>query len=113
MTGDWPEWMGDPNRPCRGKTSTFVTFARETRHARETRVRLARQLCAVCPHLMACRTWGREHPEEYGIYGGLTDAERRPIRHGTMTSYNRHGCRCPDCETAMRRYETTRKETAA
>jgi hypothetical protein len=32
-----------------------------------------------CPFLAACRAWGLAH-ERYGVWGGLTEQERRQIR---------------------------------
>lgn len=38
-------------------------------------------ICQQCPEQAACRTWALNHPEEVGIWGGLTEKERRTIRH--------------------------------
>lgn len=35
------------------------------------------QLCRWCPALLACRAYGLAHPSELGVYGGLTERERR------------------------------------
>jgi len=42
-------------------------------------VRIAISVCKSCTHRIECRQWGLER-EYYGIWGGLTEGERRPIR---------------------------------
>ena len=42
-------------------------------------VKIAKSVCSSCIHKAECRQWGLEH-EYHGIWGGLTDKERRPIR---------------------------------
>jgi hypothetical protein len=42
-------------------------------------VKIAKSVCNSCIHKAECRQWGLEH-EYHGIWGGLTDKERRPIR---------------------------------
>ena len=93
VTGEWPAWMSSPDLPCRGRTAMFVTFDRESRQVRESRVRRAKKLCSVCPHLAECRAWGLAHLEEYGIYGGLTETERR--------LFGDRGKRCCACDTPV------------
>ena len=44
--------------------------------------RLAKALCAACPVLEACRAYAIGHPEERGIWGGLTGLERARLRRG-------------------------------
>ena len=42
-------------------------------------VAMARSICNSCPHKNECMQWGLKH-EYFGIWGGLTEGERRPIR---------------------------------
>jgi len=39
---------------------------------------LAASLCHRCPALEPCRTYGLAFPLEHGVYGSMTDHERRP-----------------------------------
>lgn len=39
----------------------------------------AKTICARCPVRIECGTWAIEH-NEHGIWGGLTDEQRRQIR---------------------------------
>lgn len=40
----------------------------------------AKAVCATCPVVLACRDWAVAQPTEVGIWGGLTEAERRALR---------------------------------
>ena len=39
---------------------------------------LAASLCHRCPAVELCRTYGLAFPLEHGVYGSMTDHERRP-----------------------------------
>jgi WhiB family redox-sensing transcriptional regulator len=38
----------------------------------------AKAVCADCPVLTQCAEWGMR--EQYGVWGGMTEAERRSVR---------------------------------
>jgi WhiB family redox-sensing transcriptional regulator len=40
----------------------------------------AKKICAECPVLADCREFALGTPSLYGLWGGLTDVERRRIR---------------------------------
>lgn len=40
------------------------------------RVAAAKAVCACCPVLAECREYGIEHPDESGIWGGLSQKQR-------------------------------------
>lgn len=40
----------------------------------------ARRICAACPVLTECRAYALANGEHYGIWGGLTNNDRRRIR---------------------------------
>ena len=42
-------------------------------------VLLAKSVCNSCIHKTECQQWGLEH-ERFGIWGGLTEGDRDPIR---------------------------------
>ena len=42
--------------------------------------------CLTCSALTACRAYGLEWPKECGVYGGLTEAQRKPARGRTTTT---------------------------
>ena len=41
----------------------------------------AKKICAICPVLATCRTWALETRQTYGIWGGLTEQERRRVHN--------------------------------
>ena len=40
----------------------------------------AARLCTGCSGVRACAEYGRAHPREHGVYGGLTTTDRAPHR---------------------------------
>lgn len=40
----------------------------------------AKAVCRRCPVIRPCRTWALDHHEEAGVWGGLSEQERRTIR---------------------------------
>ena len=42
-------------------------------------VQMAKSICGSCIHKSECKQWGLEH-EYFGIWGGLTEGDRRIIR---------------------------------
>lgn len=56
--------------------------ASETRHFAEQITR-AKAVCDSCPVIAACRAHGLAN-EEFGIWGGLTESERRGARRATI-----------------------------
>ena len=53
----------------------------------------AKAVCATCPVVAACRTYALVNDERFGIWGGLTERERRFIRAAT----GRVDRTCGDC----------------
>src|SRR5690606_12488566 len=51
-------------------------------------VEQAKAVCRRCPVSAECLTWALDRPEEYGIWGGLTEGERGElIRRRTKREY--------------------------
>ena len=94
-------------------------------------VALAKKICRRCPVTTQCLTWAVEHREPYGIWGGLTERERRgqapsrrgrgakprEIRHGTEGGYYTHRRRgedpCTECRHAATAAHRRRDERRA
>lgn len=73
------EWQLDAR--CRGiDGSLFFHPDNERGSARESRVAAAKQVCASCPVRRACGRYALESGERYGIWGGMTEEERRAAR---------------------------------
>jgi WhiB family transcriptional regulator, redox-sensing transcriptional regulator len=60
---------------CRGM-DTDLFYPEGRGRALRLREEIARQVCAECPVARECRQSAAEHPERYGIWGGLTEGER-------------------------------------
>lgn len=54
----------------------------ERRSVKAAREERAKQVCATCPVRTDCLEQALASGERYGIWGGLTDTERRPLRAG-------------------------------
>jgi len=60
---------------CMGKTALFFEPPSERADARLVRELKASMICAVCPVMVPCRAWAREHGE-YGYWGGESEEAR-------------------------------------
>ena len=86
----------------------------------------AKQICNTCPVLNQCRAYALSNGERFGIWGGLSERERRLIRAargiidrkcpdcGIWYERTRRGIYCDDCNTpqAHRRRNTRRQQEA-
>jgi WhiB family redox-sensing transcriptional regulator len=66
---------------CRGNHSYlfFPPSTVERKDDRERREIKAKAICSVCPVEEACLEFAVEIKEPYGIWGGLTETERRQV----------------------------------
>lgn len=74
-----------PNAACRDVTDPEVFFpvnpaGRPTRDDRDD-VRIARRVCTSCPERRPCLEWALTTGEPFGVYGGMTAAERQRLLH--------------------------------
>lgn len=77
-------WDWQMHGSCRGlDSSVFFHPEGERGQARAQRERRAKQVCAECPVLTQCRSHALAVDEPYGIWGGLTEAERNLMRRRT------------------------------
>jgi WhiB family redox-sensing transcriptional regulator len=70
-------WQEDA--ACLGKEDLFYGPSRESRTARISRERRAKQVCGICPVLAACARFALSTREPYGLWGGLTARERERV----------------------------------
>jgi WhiB family redox-sensing transcriptional regulator len=64
--------------PCKGKTDIFYRpFSNKL--AARVLIKEVKAICNSCRHIMECRDWGIKH-EEFGVWGGMTEQERRAYR---------------------------------
>ena len=68
------------NAACRrDEAGLFFAPSKEPTAARLAREEHAKRVCARCPVLLACREHALLQPEPYGVWGGMTAAERRVV----------------------------------
>nr|WP_241266158.1 WhiB family transcriptional regulator [Streptomyces boncukensis] len=63
----------------RDEAGLFFAPSKEPTAARLSREQAAKRVCARCPVLLECREHALLMPEPYGVWGGLTAAERRVV----------------------------------
>lgn len=66
---------------CRGPESAlfYPPAVPEARPDREGRERRAKAICARCPVRLPCLEFALEIREPHGIWGGLSESERRAL----------------------------------
>lgn len=66
---------------CRGNHAHlfFPPSTFERKEERERREMRAKAICNVCPVLVECREYALAIREPFGIWGGLTEADRREL----------------------------------
>lgn len=64
--------------PCKGQTDLFYR-PYSSKAAARILIAQVKAICASCAHLDPCREWGIKH-EEFGVWGGWTEQERRAYR---------------------------------
>ncbi len=74
-----PDRSWQPVALCSGNHSHlfFPPTSQERKDERQRREMRAKAVCQVCPVVGECRTYALQIKEPYGIWGGLTETERR------------------------------------
>lgn len=123
-TGPEQGWM--QRGACQDVDDTDVMFPDRDRAGRVA----AKAICRRCPSDVraACLEYAIANGERFGIWGGLDEDERRPLRlrwiaeqgleltvrgrvksgHATRARYQ-SGCRCDGCREAQRVYDVARR----
>lgn len=84
-------WEWQLRAACRDIDSTvFFHPDNERGPAKDLRDRRAKVVCTRCPVIDECRRHALEVQEPYGVWGGLTVAERAVILRGTFELVDRH-----------------------
>lgn len=74
------EWNADAR--CRtADPELFFHPIGERGSDHDARDRNAKAVCAGCPVRVQCGEWALERREPYGVWGGMTEDERRKILH--------------------------------
>jgi WhiB family redox-sensing transcriptional regulator len=76
-------WDWQMRGACRGMDSGFFFHPEGERGpARANREARAKQICHTCPVLEQCRRHALAVQEPYGVWGGLSEADREEIIRG-------------------------------
>lgn len=100
-----PEWMASPERACLGQEALFLYPVGEKGRVHEERNKAAQAVCGQCPFMQACRDHARANREEFGVWGGETEDERRAYlrRQGSGTrKAGWDGTPCMGCGATLR-----------
>lgn len=82
-----PDWMASSLCAQTAEPETFFPDSVQdaTRHAK--------RICSMCEVRTECLAWALERPEAFGIWGGLSEGERRRLlRHPQERACTRTGC---------------------
>lgn len=84
--GDW-----EADGLCKRDTADLFFPDGETSQTALTQISQAKAICGTCPVKGACQDWALNNRIEYGVWGGLSEAERRRIhrrnaRPGSITT---------------------------
>ena len=69
-----------PDAPCHGATHLFYADDRGRGGDNASRARAAKKVCRTCPHTLACLDYAIANNETFGIWGGLSEKQRRNVR---------------------------------
>ncbi|MEV7417582.1 WhiB family transcriptional regulator [Streptomyces sp. NPDC089919] len=73
-------WTWQERAACRNLgTDRFFHPAGERGEDRTDREEAAKEVCALCPVQVECLRHALRTQEPYGVWGGLTEAERRAL----------------------------------
>ncbi len=73
-------WDWQSQARCRGADpAVFFSSESEKCHTKRARERRAKELCRVCPVLAQCRAHALAVAEPFGVWGGLSEAERKDL----------------------------------
>ncbi|WP_030244568.1 WhiB family transcriptional regulator [Streptomyces sp. NRRL S-350] len=73
-------WSWQLKGTCRTvDSSVFFHPTNERGAAAKHREQVAKSVCARCPVLAQCRQYAMDVREPYGVWGGLTEDERREL----------------------------------
>lgn len=64
---------------CRALPDLFYNSEDEAKSTRRRKEAAAKKLCGRCPVIEACRRHAMDQRELYGVWGGMTEAERHRL----------------------------------
>lgn len=86
MTGDWRD-----RAACKDADDPELWFPIGTTGPARMQEAEAKAVCKTCPVIEDCLTWAIDNRQEYGVWGGLGEDERRSLKRRRKNS----GARIP------------------
>ena len=83
-----PRFYEDP--ACASVGGDFWFPEKEAGGSNSTEMVMAKSICRRCPHQSECAEWGIQN-EIHGIWGGVTEGERRLIRRKRRITFKGEG----------------------
>ena len=77
-----PDFDSKGPRPCATNPELFfseVNFPPKSQEALDL-VAAAKKVCATCPYKKECAVYALDNPDERGVWGGLSEADRKAFR---------------------------------
>ncbi|MDX2356998.1 WhiB family transcriptional regulator [Dietzia sp. PP-33] len=72
-------WAWADHSMCRDVPDLFYNAEEDPKSLRRRKESAAKKLCAQCPVIEACRAHAMAHRELYGVWGGMTEADRHRL----------------------------------
>lgn len=88
-----PSWMNDA--ACRHLDTNIFFPDTEIAEQAEQAAQAAQRVCATCRVRDACAEYALDRDELRGVWGGLTERDRRRIRRATWDTATNHSPRRP------------------
>lgn len=85
LMGDFPEWFG---RALCKETDPEAFFPERGGSTRE-----AKRICARCEVREECRDYAMGNDERFGVWGGLSERERRRLKRKAPPEQDHHAGR--------------------
>jgi WhiB family redox-sensing transcriptional regulator len=79
MNEDWRDRAACADIKYAGKVDD-VFFPSGTTEQTEKEIAIAKKICLTCDVIEICESWSIKHNIDAGIWGGLSEEERRNIR---------------------------------
>lgn len=88
-----PDWYDNPERACAdpGDVQFFAPDIEDHQQKRKFDTAPAKRLCRSCPFIQECLSWALVTNQQYGVWGGMDERQRRAIRRCLN---NECGSRC-------------------
>lgn len=82
MPHGYPGWYDSPNRGCAspGDVQFFAPDVEDHQQKRKFDTRPAKRLCRQCPFVRECLDWALVTNQQFGVWGGMDERQRRAIR---------------------------------